>query len=135
MAAPTADIDPDIWTRIVELAGGRLVIPQTEVCRALGITTDTLNAEIEAGRLRYVLVGSRKKFKPSDLAHYIERQTRGALVPTQAPPIELGDVVSFEEALARTAPMLAAKREATLVKKRREAKRHDAWLKAQRAKE
>ena len=36
MAAPTADIDPDIWTRIVELAGGRLVIPQTEVCRALG---------------------------------------------------------------------------------------------------
>lgn len=135
MAAPTADIDPDLWERIVDLTQGRLLIPQTEVCRAFGITSETLTQEIEAGRLRYVLVGSRRKFKPGDLANYIERQTRGATMPIQAPPTELGEVVSFEEALARTAPMFAAKREAALAKKRREARRHAAWLKAQRAKE
>jgi len=134
MAAPTATIDPDLWEQLTELAQGRLLIPQTEVCRAFGITSETLTQEIEAGRLRYVLVGSRKKFKPSDLANYIERQTRGATMPIQAPST-VGDVVSFEEALARTAPMFAAKREAALAKKRREARRHDAWLKAQRAKE
>ena len=133
MAAPPATSDPDIWERLLELAGGRLVISQSEACRALGVTTDTLNAEIEAGRLRYVLVGRRKKFKPSDLANYIERQTRGATMPIQAPST-VGDVVSFEEALARTAPMFATQREAALAKKRGEARRHAAWLKAQRAK-
>ena len=77
MAAPTAAVDPDLWERITELAGGRLVIPQTEVCRAFGITSETLIEEIEAGRLRYVLVGSRRKFKPSDFAHYLQQQERG----------------------------------------------------------
>jgi len=105
-------IDPDIWTRIEVLAGGRLVIPQTEVCRALGITTDTLNAEIEAGRLRYVLVGSRKKFKPSDLAHYLQQQERGPcgenLSSSSGQAGSAGiatfgsEVVDFATALART---------------------------------
>ena len=55
----------------------QLLIPQAEACRRLGISRPTLVAEIEAGRLRYVLVGKRRKFKPSDLECYIERQGRG----------------------------------------------------------
>ena len=112
MAAPTAEVDADIWERITALAAGRLVIPQTEVCRALGITTDTLNAEIEAGRLRYVLVGSRKKFKPSDLAHYLQHQERGPCVENlssyndRGGPVGIAtfasEVVDFATALART---------------------------------
>ena len=34
----------------------------------------TLLGEISAGRLRYVLVGKRRRFKPGDLEAYIERQ-------------------------------------------------------------
>ena len=55
----------------------RLLIRQGEACQRLGISRMTLIAEIEAGRLRYVLVGRRRKFKPGDLEAYIERQGRG----------------------------------------------------------
>ena len=112
MAAPTAAVDPDIWQRIEELAGGRLVIPQAEVCRAFGITSETLVEEIEAGRLRYVLVGSRRKFKPSDLVNYLQQQERG---PCGANPSSSSgpagpagiatfgsEVVDFATALQRT---------------------------------
>lgn len=92
MAAPTAEIDADIWERITALADGRLVIP-----------------------------------------HYIERQTRGAALPTEAPrPMWSGPPISFEEALAKTAPMSAAKKAAARAEKVAQAKRHDDWLKAQR---
>src|SRR5215472_14412773 len=55
----------------------RLLISQGEACKRLGVSRATLLAEIAAGRLRYVLVGKRRKFKPSDLEAYIERQGRG----------------------------------------------------------
>jgi excisionase family DNA binding protein len=41
-----------------------LLIPQGEACKRLGVSRATLVAEIDAGRLRYVLVGKRRKFKP-----------------------------------------------------------------------
>jgi excisionase family DNA binding protein len=136
MAAPSANIDPDLWDRIVDLTHGRLLIPQTEVCRAFGITSETLTQEIEAGRLRYVLVGKRRKFKPSDIAHYIERQTRSGdqQVEKKARPAMqvLNPPIDFAEAVRRTEPMFAAKREAARAKKAAEAKRHEAWLRAQR---
>ena len=112
MAAPTANIDADLWERIVDLTQGRLLIPQTEVCRAFGITSETLTQEIEAGRLRYVLVGSRRKFKPSDLANYLQQQERGACdenhssnsgqAETAGIVISNSEVVDFATALART---------------------------------
>jgi excisionase family DNA binding protein len=45
----------------------RLLISQGEAARQLGVSRLTLIAEIERGRLRYVLVGKRRKFKPEDL--------------------------------------------------------------------
>jgi len=112
MAAPTASIDSDLWERIVDLTHGRLLIPQTEVCRAFGITSETLTQEIEAGRLRYVLVGSRRKFKPSDLANYLQQQERGPCgenhssnsgqAETAGIVISNSEVVDFATALART---------------------------------
>jgi excisionase family DNA binding protein len=54
-----------------------LLIRQGEACKRLGVSAATLKAEITAGRLRYVLVGKRRKFKPGDLDAYIERQGRG----------------------------------------------------------
>ena len=136
MAAPTANIDADLWERIVDLTQGRLLIPQTEVCRAFGITSETLTQEIEAGRLRYVLVGKRRKFKPSDIAQYIEQQTRSGGQQVVA-PVRPGmgfsnPPIDFAEAVRRTEPMFAAKREAARAKKVAEAKRHEAWLRTQR---
>jgi hypothetical protein len=111
-APPTDAIDPDIWERLRELAGDRLLIPQGEACRALGIAPETLAAEIEAGRLRYVLVGARRKFKPSDLAYYIQQQERGPCVenlssrsgPTGTAGILTfqSEVVDFATAVQRT---------------------------------
>src|SRR5438105_4637340 len=92
--------------------GERLLISQGEAARQLGVSRLTLIAEIDKGRLRYVLVGRRRKFKPEDLQSYIERQGRGcdgneALLPggtgrrtgTKTLP---STVVDFEEALKRT---------------------------------
>jgi len=47
--------------------GELLLISQGEAARQLGVSRLTLIAEIDKGRLRYVLVGSRRKFKPEDL--------------------------------------------------------------------
>lgn len=41
----------------------RLLISQRDACKALGIARKTLIEEINQGRLRYVLVGKRRKFK------------------------------------------------------------------------
>jgi len=90
----------------------QLLIPQAEACRRLGISRPTLVAEIEAGRLRYVLIGKRRKFKPSDLESYIERQGRGcdesevwshnAKALTTTTKISRLKVIDFDEALRLT---------------------------------
>src|SRR5437764_3423241 len=90
----------------------RLLMSQDEAARQLGVSRLTLIAEIERGRLRYVLVGKRRKFKPEDLTSYIERQRRGcdgneALLPggrgrPTGTKISRSTVIDFEEALRRT---------------------------------
>lgn len=112
MVAPPATIDPDLWERLHQLAGDRLLIQQGEACRALGISKETLALEIEAGRLRYVLIGTRRKFKPSDLANYLQQQERGPCgenpSSTSEPAAMAGiatfrsEVVDFATALQRT---------------------------------
>src|SRR5437868_5012219 len=87
------------------------LISQGEAARQLGVSRLTLIAEIRAGRLRYVLVGKRRKFKPEDLTSYVERQGRGCdgtgvLLPGgQGRPtgtkISRSTVIDFEEALKR----------------------------------
>jgi len=79
---------------------------------ALRISPRTLLAEIAAGRLRYVRVGKRRRFKPADIDTYIERQRRGcdgsgALSGAgwgrrTTTAISRSTVVDFETALART---------------------------------
>src|ERR1051326_5794795 len=63
--------DRDTRPRITE----RRLISQSEACGRLGVSRLTLVGEISVGRLRYVLVGKRRRFKPGDLEAYIERQT------------------------------------------------------------
>jgi len=86
----------------------RLLISQGEASRRLGICTRTLLGEIRAGRLKYVLVGKRRHFKPSDLDAYIENQMRGwpSSTPNETARFTRTlpwPVVDFEEALALTA--------------------------------
>jgi excisionase family DNA binding protein len=87
----------------------RLLIKQKEACEQLGISRVTLIREITEGRLRYVLVGKRRKFKPEDLTSYVERQGRGLDGGHPAPigrgvaagrPAP-GGVVEFDEILER----------------------------------
>src|SRR5208282_5399040 len=91
----------------------RLLIGQGEACQRLGVSRLTLIAEIAAGRLRYVLVGKRRKFKPAELEAYIERQERGCAGdgPTWLRSVKgrqtgiatsRSKAVDFETALART---------------------------------
>jgi excisionase family DNA binding protein len=63
----------DVWRPMTD----RLLISQREACQRLGISRPTLVGEIKAGRLRYVLVGKRRKFRQVDLETYVERQARG----------------------------------------------------------
>ena len=97
----------------------RLLIKQSEACEQLGISRVTLIREITEGRLRYVLVGKRRKFKPEDLTSYVERQGRGLdgghpaplgrgvavggrpMAPIGAPMAAPGRVVEFDEVLER----------------------------------
>jgi len=58
--------------RRVALMSERLLISQGEACRRLGVSRPTLVGEIAAGRLRYVLIGKRRKFRPLDLESYVE---------------------------------------------------------------
>jgi hypothetical protein len=127
----------DTIRRLDEIAGGRLLLGQSETMRALGVSRERLIEEIDSGRLRYVLVGSRRKFTPGDIAAYIARQSRGdassvvgAAPPPNPPPSS--DVVDFQAALGVMAARLAAERKAVLAEKREHAKRQAAWLKAQR---
>jgi excisionase family DNA binding protein len=69
-----ADTVDDTLERLKEIAAGRVVIRTGETLKALGIGPDTLNREISEGKLRYVLIGKHRRFKPSDIAHYLERQ-------------------------------------------------------------
>src|SRR5262245_9036836 len=84
-------LDPQ--ERLREIAHGRLLIQESEALRALGIARDTLDAEIEAGRLRYVLVGKRRRFKPIDLLDYMHRQER-TCPSTNEPKANTGGMTS-----------------------------------------
>ena len=52
----------------------RLLYSQAEAAKMLGVSGKTLLAEVRAGRLRYILIGATRKFKPTDLDQYIEAQ-------------------------------------------------------------
>jgi excisionase family DNA binding protein len=90
-----------------------LLIRQYEACDLLGISREKLIDEIDEGRLRYVKVGKRRKFKPSDLEAYIERQARecddrrallsdGGRIRSHGTKTSRSTVISFEEALRLT---------------------------------
>lgn len=58
--------------------GERLLLSQAEAAARLGLSQHALVGEIERARLRYVLVGSRRKFTPDELAAYIDCAAREA---------------------------------------------------------
>jgi excisionase family DNA binding protein len=90
----------------------RLLYSQCEACQLLRVSRPILVGEIEAGRLRYVLIGKRRKFKLDDLTRYIDLQARGCDQSEGSLPGGKGrrtgtktspcKVLDFEEALAQT---------------------------------
>ena len=120
------------------MATDRLLIKQNEACEQLGISRVTLIREITEGRLRYVLGGKRRKFKPEDLTSYIERQGRGLDGGHPAPlgrgvatgGLVPGSVVEFDEILARAGR--APKGGAGAPAGRRDARRHPGAAKNRR---
>src|SRR6202158_5019372 len=90
------------------------LLRQGAAAKALGITERMLVSEVNAGRLRYVLIGRRRRFKPADLEAYIERQERGCPEQPGDPSSSDGQdryrgiatsrstVVDFARALKRT---------------------------------
>jgi excisionase family DNA binding protein len=44
-----------------------------EAAKTVGINEKTLRAEVKAGKIRFVMVGKRRKFSVSELMNYIER--------------------------------------------------------------
>lgn len=111
--AQARSMDDSTTQLLAEIAGGRLLIREPEVRRALGMSKPLLDREVEAGRLRYVLIGKRRRFKPGDLADYIKQQERRGCAGDQSSSNDqtqrfggIGSpspvVLSFEEALAQT---------------------------------
>ena len=103
--------------RLREIAGGRVMMQQHEAMTALGVTRRRLIEECSSGRLSYVMIGKRRRFRPTDLAAYIEQQVHACPLPTGTHDDRLSDrgrgrpsgtrtspstVVDFETALART---------------------------------
>ncbi len=82
-----------------------------EAAAILRVCEKTVVAEVKEGRLRYVLVGKRRRFKPADLDAYVNRQGRGWQENDGSRPAAKGrristatspsTVVDFEDALAR----------------------------------
>ena len=70
----------------MEIADGRLLLGKGETALAIGIANDTLDQIVDAGELRYVLVGKRRRFKPDDIATYIRKQERLCPSEEDRPP-------------------------------------------------
>jgi len=88
-------------------AAAPLLYTSQEAAKMLRTSTRTLLAEVKAGRLRYVLIGKRRRFKPADLDEYVERQGRGwdDVWPSPAKGRRASVrpwVIGFEQALAMT---------------------------------
>src|SRR5690606_9030969 len=84
----------------------RLLYTQAEAAAQLGVSVKTLLAEVRAGRLRYVLIGKRRKFAVADLERYITERgqtwrSADARVRRTGTTISRCKVVGFEEARRR----------------------------------
>ena len=53
----------------------RLLWSMGEAAWSLGICTKTLLREVQAGNIRFVMLGRNRKFTPEDLQDFIRRQT------------------------------------------------------------
>jgi len=57
-----------------ELYGaGRLLLTREQVARELGISPRTVARLVERGELTYVRIGRLARFRPADLAAFVER--------------------------------------------------------------
>ncbi|MBF0326021.1 MAG: helix-turn-helix domain-containing protein [Alphaproteobacteria bacterium] len=59
------------------------LLTHEQAAQRLGISTKLLRREVRAKRLRFVLVGQRRRYTVQDLAEYIDKQRQAA---SQSPP-------------------------------------------------
>ena len=84
----------------------RLLYSKSEAADMLGISRKTLLAEVRKGNLRFVRIGARRMFAPSDLEEFIERKRQGwspedYRARAIGSPTSLSRVVGFEAARKR----------------------------------
>jgi excisionase family DNA binding protein len=85
----------------------RLLISQREACERFDVSRLTLIREIQTGRLRYLLVGKRRKFTLEESKAYVERQVRewdggigprgrlSGFAPTRSMAIDFGSALAL----------------------------------------
>ena len=83
----------------------RLLLSQTEAAYALGVSIKTLRQQIKAGKLRFILIGKRRKFTKRDLEEFIEENRvawpssgRGRPVASRSRDMSFEEAVGFVEA-------------------------------------
>ena len=52
----------------------RLLIAQREAASRLGVSLKVFRREVEAGNIRFVRIGKRRRFTEADLLEFIERR-------------------------------------------------------------
>ena len=86
----------------------RLLLSQGEAAHTLGVSLKTLRQQIKAGKLRFILIGKRRKFTKRDLEEFIEENRvawpsvgRGRPVPSRSQDMGFEEAVGFVEVRKR----------------------------------
>ncbi|MEM6681349.1 MAG: helix-turn-helix domain-containing protein [Pseudomonadota bacterium] len=78
------------------------LVTQKQAAEELGMDVKTLCKEVDSGRLRFVLVGKRRKYRLDDLVEYVERQSQWVSTEEKTPRSggtrSRGQVFDFEKA-------------------------------------
>ena len=86
----------------------RLLLSQADAADALDISVKALRQEVKSGKIRFILIGKRRKFAKRDLEEFIEQgriswpSVAGSGRPT-GNSTSRSRVVGFEEAVRRLA--------------------------------
>lgn len=82
----------------------RLLLSQGEAAKALGVSPKTLRDQVKAGKLRFILIGKRRKFTVKDLEEFIEEnRVAWPSIGMGRPVASRSRDIGFEEAVRRLA--------------------------------
>src|SRR5262245_61085769 len=84
----------------------KITMTAPEAARWLDIGVKTFKREVRAGRVKYLLIGKRQRFREIDLMRFLEVASQCAFSNVRARPTggttSRSVVVGFEQALAQT---------------------------------